>query len=395
MRSLIRNNIKLWHVYLFLVLFCFIVVYIIGVAFRGNNQFQRFFYIFTLVIIFGLVADYLYEFVLFGNINQSPLDITTYDGSNQPYHPSVVFINEGWQGHRYWMVETPYPIGGLPYRDRWECPTIHVSDDGTKWCSPANDDLKPIDDLTDDSILSKDYFSDPHLVFKNGILECFYRFSDYSGVKTKIYRKTSKDGIIWSERELLIDVMTEKSLNTVGEMVISPAVLWRGGKYLMWYVDSVKPFSLDKHIRLSTSPDGHTWSESKVCTLVGKSINPWHLDVTYVDDKYVMTIYDNKDLTLWISKDGNLFSFVKNLLSPTYIRGCFYSEGLYRSSLIKDDEGYKVYFSAYDTSRTYLGVMSGNRMENIKPISIDGRKHVGFWRFGRTYLSIWKHRMKW
>lgn len=85
-------------------------------------------------------------------------------------------INTGWQ-------ETPYPLGedgdwkGLPpYRERWENPCVHVSKDGIHW-NDFEDSQNPIDDLDENNIINKDYFSDPHLVFYKDTLECWYRIS--------------------------------------------------------------------------------------------------------------------------------------------------------------------------------------------------------------------------
>ena len=81
------------------------------------------------------------------------------------------------------MAETPYPLGedgdwkGLPpYRERWENPCVHVSKDGIHW-NDFEDSQNPIDDLDENNIINKDYFSDPHLVFYKDTLECWYRIS--------------------------------------------------------------------------------------------------------------------------------------------------------------------------------------------------------------------------
>ena len=52
----------------------------------------------------------------------------------------------------------------------------------------------------------KYHFSDAALVYnnKNNELECWYRYSK-NGVIDQIYRRRSKDGIIWTKRELLLD----------------------------------------------------------------------------------------------------------------------------------------------------------------------------------------------
>ena len=61
------------------------------------------------------------------HIASKPLTIDDFSGYNQPYHPSVLYFENGFSGYKYWMVQTPCPIGGLPYRDRWECPCIYFS----------------------------------------------------------------------------------------------------------------------------------------------------------------------------------------------------------------------------------------------------------------------------
>ena len=43
----------------------------------------------------------------------APQAIPTYDGTNQPTHPSVVKFEQPWNGYLYWMAMTPYPSIGL------------------------------------------------------------------------------------------------------------------------------------------------------------------------------------------------------------------------------------------------------------------------------------------
>ena len=118
-----------------------------------------------LVVICVILVDYIYQYNQFQKYNQAPLIIKTPEGSNQPYHPSVIYIPEGWNGYKYWMAETPYPLGedgdwkGLPpYRERWENPCVHVSKDGIHW-NDFEDSQNPIDDLDENNIINKDYFS--------------------------------------------------------------------------------------------------------------------------------------------------------------------------------------------------------------------------------------------
>lgn len=92
-----------------------------------------------------------------------------------PWHPSVVYIPEGWNGHKYWMAQTPFPPADVkPYRDRYELPCIHYSDDGIKWNPIISN---PIEDLMPEEIEAHNYYSDPHLVLRDGVLECYYRYT--------------------------------------------------------------------------------------------------------------------------------------------------------------------------------------------------------------------------
>ena len=71
-----------------------------------------------------ILVPVVYEFIKYIRNYKGPLNISTPDGSKQPYHPSVLYFEGGWCGYKYWMAYTPFPIGALPYRDRWEYPCI-------------------------------------------------------------------------------------------------------------------------------------------------------------------------------------------------------------------------------------------------------------------------------
>ena len=339
-----------------------------------------------------LILEYFIEFLLFRRVNQSPLELKTQEGTGQAYHPSVVFFKEPWFGYEYWMVQTPYPIGVPPYRDRWECPSIHMSHDGLNWRIPEG--LKnPIDDLSASEIANKDFFSDPHLVFKDGRLECFYRFSKRlaDGFHTTLLRKVSEDGVNWQKRELILDFFDSTCKATVGDMVRSPAILWEDGRYKMWYVDNVDPKG-DKHICYSESLDGTLWSKRAFCQLKGVSVSPWHLDLNKIDGEYILTVYDFQDLILFRSPDGHSFEFIRKVLSPSGVYGSFYSDGLYRSSLIKDSGGYKLYFSAFDDKKTRIGIMAGEELDKMNVISARG-PYKSLVDFLPVFAKIWKVRL--
>lgn len=322
--------------------------------------------------------------------NQAPLSISTFEGHNSPYHPSVLYFKEKWNGYAYWMAETPYSPQTVPYRDRWECPSIHASSDGLHW--KEIDGLQnPLDNLDAGGESNLDYFSDPHLVFHDGRMECWYRITRRAGITNNrshvsLLRKTSADGVHWTEREVLLDDLSRnEETQGIGRMVVSPAVIHEAGCYRMWFVDSEA--MQDRRIACSTSPDAERWSDKIDCRLVGAptKIDPWHIDVCKADSAYWLVCYDFESLTVWKSEDGIEFSYMKELLKPSHAIGSFYDKGLYRASLVKFTEGFRLYFSADDFDCTHIGIMEGKSPLSLQVIGVDGRKYCSFFGFLKSY----------
>lgn len=194
--------------------------------------------------------------------NQQPLHISTFDRSDSPYHPTVLFFEDGGplpSDNRFLMVQTPFSPKAKPYRDRFECPQAHLSKDGVHWSSAQ----APILDLTEDQIADYDYFSDPHLVYgPDGQIECWFRHTKRHGCTSEkehvcLVRSISTDGVNWSAPEYLHD-SRNPGINPEGRgMLVSPAVLYLDGQYYMWYVDSEG--SHDRKVRLAVSADGKLW----------------------------------------------------------------------------------------------------------------------------------------
>lgn len=290
--------------------------------------------------------------------NQGPLKIKTFDGTDCPYHPSVLYFKDSWNGYKYWMAETPFSPESKPYRDRNECPSIHVSNDGITWNEIIQD---PIDNLTEKEIEELDYFSDPHLVFVNDRIECWYRFTHRNGNEgnfsnLQLIRKYSTDGQHWSEREVMVNLATDEG-NSLGNMVVSPAILYQEGKYRMWYVNS--ELRTYRELSYSESLNGKEWTEQMICTFEREENTPWHIDVNFINGKYYLISYNFKDLTLWESMNGISFTYINKILEPS-VMGSFYSEGLYRACILKDRK-LKIYFSANDAFKTYIGLLENEK----------------------------------
>ncbi|MEO3466109.1 hypothetical protein ABG859_24445, partial [Bacteroides xylanisolvens] len=82
----------------------------------------------------------------------------------------------------------------------------------------------------------------------------------------------------------------------------------------------------------------------------------------------------------------------KYILSKAPMLGSFYSYGLYRSSLIKDNEKYKLYFSAFE-KKTAIGLMEGNSISTLHATSAEGN-FISFCKFPIVYLRNKKQSLK-
>lgn len=291
-----------------------------------------------------------------------PLHIECPYGLNQPYHPSVIYCETGLFGYSYWMAQTPYPIADRePYRDRYENPCIYYSDDGFNWTPIDN----PLDDLTKEEIHQGCYFSDPHLVVKDLILELFYRFFDGHG--TLIYKKFTMDGLHWSDRELVIDMRTELSHQLFGNDMISPAIIWSEEKgYECWYVDDTY-LNLQRKIRYISSVDGIVWRKSQLCVCNGGETIPWHIDVQKIEEELNMIVFDvnNQWLDWYVEETKQTWKYLSRILVPSHRKGDFYECGLYRACVIKVKKIYRIYFSAHNDRDSSIGVIETSNRQHF------------------------------
>lgn len=301
-----------------------------------------------------------------------PIDVPTYDGSGQSVHPSVVYIPGGLNGYTFWMAHTPYPNTD----DDFENPSIAVSNSGIDWVIP-NGLVNPIDQPTTQELADNYHMSDTHLIYKDGVLECWYRFNK-NGVIDQIMRKTSTDGVNWSPREI---VMSSTSL-----LYLSPAVIYENGKYRVWYVTYAPTLKI--HYVESTNAQVGTWSapvEVSVSYAAGEpAVNPWHLDVFKDNGKYYLilnaflnmgTPSSTRILMIGESTDGGLnFSGTRSMLYPT-INGhpaSFDNKEIYRASMVKFGATYRLYYSAQSKTLTWnIGMLTGDTVYGVNKIDMN------------------------
>jgi len=300
---------------------------------------------------------------------------------SQPYHPSVVFFNKPWNGWKYWMVFTPMPLNAEPYPDRWENPCVVSSNDGINWAYP-NGEIKSIDDLTEDEIAMHSYYSDPDMVYceEYAKLRVYYRKNSGADAKDiSLYFQESSDGINWGgrRRALLCD-------DIIKHRPVSPTFVYKKNKYEMWFVTEGGD---KKNIYYSTSTDGLAWYNIHICCFLTreKLCNPWHIDCQQYIDKYIMTIYElSNSISVWESNDGLIFTFVRTIIHPNKILGSFYNGGLYRACMVKTAECYRVFFSARNRRKTFIGIAEGKNISDIH--IINGTKRIAASDFFFDYV---------
>lgn len=294
----------------------------------------------------------------------SPLFIADTFGLNQPLHPTVEYFPDGFNGYKYVMVQTPFPqSANTVYKDRYECPTIHYSNDGISWTAGIL-----IDDLTPAEIENRDYFSDPELLWnpQTSQLELWYRITrGTAGSPTDILRRIINANGTFGTRETLITAAQMDGTHHVR----SPALLFEDGKYKMWftgysggnvgYAETTDP----------TNFASWTW---QAVSLGSGATNCWHLDVVNVGGTYYLfnntTGANAFDLQLYSGSTETAFAKVKDILNKTLNPADFYGEVVYRASALVVDGVHNVYVSGWNASGgvSSIGLMRGESFEALK-----------------------------
>ncbi len=314
-----------------------------------------------IVFLIGLILP-LAESIIALRRAHFPLYIPTPDGSNEPFHPSVRYFPKKFCGFHYWMAFTPFPVKAKPYPDRWECPCVVVSQDGLHWEYPGEKVF--LDDLTQQQITDKGYFSDPHLVFDEikGTLCLYYRLNEKYADKIKIFVIFSRDGINWTSRR---ECNFSEDLNEALRLV-SPAVVKHENVWQMWFVSENHLKRGQGNICYCESEDGINWGKSSSVTLDGlDNIHPWHIDVENFNGLIYLCIYDRlaDNISLWYSiKDNiNSFKYLKTLLTASHCLGSFFSERTYRTCMIQNiDRKICFFFSSGNYFRNTIGILTSD-----------------------------------
>lgn len=294
------------------------------------------------------------------SLTNAAVPLTFFDGSQklQACHPSVEAFAEPWNGYKYWIAFTPYPGHDAYY----ENPNIYASNDQIHWEQPEGLQ-NPLDPAPDNYKRGVVYNSDTELVFNTdtGALECWWRFVDDNEGIVKLYRRTTTDGVNWTEKECMIS-SPRKQIDYV-----SFALVYEDHTYKMWSISRL-------NTQYAESADGVNWSDPRPIKIImpEDDLRIWHLDVIHTEEhgyEMVFVAFDKYNdpkrrrmkLYYAFSRDNETFSNAYCLLSPTGILGDWDGGGLYRASLLRDTNGrYTLYYTGIS------GVTGGrNDQENV------------------------------
>lgn len=287
----------------------------------------------------------------------NPLVLESAYGDIEATHPKVISFDSPWNGYKYWMSFSPYPKAD----DSKENPHILASNDMENWREPEGFQ-NPLDDTPVNYIKSVVNNSDPELVYnyETDELECWWRFVDDSNGderKVILYRRCSKNGLQWTEKEaMLVDDRGKRDY-------MSPAIIYEDGIYKMWSIAWT-----GFRIQYMESGDGKSWSEARFIDVEypTPSIRSWHISVIHTEKGFEMTlvsfdtslpegIYQRGVMNLYYtsSKDNVSYERARVLLAPCNGEANWDNRGLYRSALLCDTDGkYYLFYSGISKDET-------------------------------------------
>ena len=301
-----------------------------------------------------------------------PLQIETYkNGANEPYHPSIVKFDTAWNGYKYWMAYTPFPS------EADENPCICASNDLIKWKTPAGL-INPLDKPHDYDTGATGYWSDTNLLYNPDTdrLECFYRGIGASATgENNICRKTSSDGITWSDRETVFTF--------TGGSYVSPSVIYENGKYTMYFC---RPGNIYE------STDGINWTKIGDLSFFPTDYRFWHQDIIKTDIGYELVgmegVGSNTRIIHFTSTDGINFRNGKEIVK-VLDNNKYGIKGFYKPALVKENGIYYLFLSINWTNGTNgMSLAISDKLNDITSIKGIDQNYIPYMsKYTRKGLS--------
>jgi hypothetical protein len=274
-------------------------------------------------------------------------------------HPSVLYFENGWNGHKWWMGINPYPATQSLY----ENPFIFYSDDGDNWITPTGEPT-PIIPLNSPPppVAGTSYGnnSDSHIFMdQDGVTmhylnrACWSGTPGQNGVPTMwgandtpsdIQMISSTDGVHWSA-----PVVVLSSLTNGGYDCLAPSYVFWNGKHYIFGIDELEQNKL--YVWRSDTLTANSFQlVNKIST--GTLGNLWHPEVRYINGEFIIVAntggaqggvlmlgkFLNPDTDTIMQGRSNAFVVAPSGSTP----GISWDELIYKSSLIyiNDDEIY-------------------------------------------------------
>ncbi len=201
----------------------------------------------------------------------------TFDGSNSSIHPSVIYVDGGWNSYTYWMAITPYFDATIGF----ENPSILASNDAGEsgWEVPAGLS-NPIN-----SSAANTFYSDPDIVYHSGEDMMYVYWDEANSTGKRMWMVNSSDGVDWGAQT---QVLSNGSVTTA---FVSPAVVYNGSGneiFEMWTILATPDgcSNTNNFVEYRNSTDGITWNGPFSTTITfPDTMNPWHIDVDWIDSE--------------------------------------------------------------------------------------------------------------
>lgn len=271
----------------------------------------------------------------YNNLSAYPDDSTiTFDqvvnGENDWVHPSVLYFEEGWNGHKYWMGINPYPNT----QGSWENPFLFYSDNGDNWFTPVGltQPIHPKEaDVgnNSDSHIFMDYDGVTMHYLNRGALSA-------GGSMTEIFSTT--DGKTFTDRQRILTSPEYPDY-------VSPSVCRVDGKYYMFATDVT---NLNVLCVLEATDAKGTWTEiNRIAT--GTLGAMWHVEVRYINQEFILVgstgYISGGDLVLGkfhSVMDATMEGRNNSFIIPPKTQP--YNQAIYKSSLVvKNQEEIEVF----------------------------------------------------
>lgn len=289
----------------------------------------------------------------------SALELESAYGDTQAIHPKVIAFDKQWNGYSYWIAFSPYPYGD----DAKENPHILASNDLENWECPDGF-VNPLDECPENYVENVCYNSDPCLLYNQDKdeLECWWRYVDDINDQVILFRRCSKDGVNWNDKEeVLVSTRSKQDY-------VSPCILYEDGLYKMWSVGS------GYKVQYIESENLTDWSDLKFIDMQYRTptLKTWHLDVIHTPKGYEMIIvaFDSSikkgshlqmNLYYSYSKDNVAYEQARTILKPSSGEA-WDNRGIYKSCLLFDKNEYYIFYTGIrKNDERGVGLISWNQ----------------------------------